>query len=43
MIEVFVDADFTGNFNKNESNLRGIARWRYGYIIMREYRNPSSN
>jgi hypothetical protein len=36
MLEVYVDADFAGNFNKKESHLRDIARSRHGYIIMYE-------
>ncbi len=33
-LEVFVDADFAGNFDKDYSNDRDTARSRYGYIIM---------
>jgi Reverse transcriptase (RNA-dependent DNA polymerase). len=36
MLEVYVDADFAGNFDKNESHLRDTARSRHGYIIMYE-------
>jgi hypothetical protein len=34
MLEVYVDADFAGNFDKKESHLRDTARSRHGYIIM---------
>jgi hypothetical protein len=36
MLEVYVDADFAGNFDKKESHLRDTARSRHGYIIMYE-------
>jgi hypothetical protein len=36
MVEVYVDADFAGNFDKKESHLRDTARSRHGYIIMYE-------
>jgi nitrogen regulatory protein PII-like uncharacterized protein len=34
MLKVVVDADFAGNFDKNESHFRDTARSRHGYIIM---------
>jgi len=35
MLRVFVDANFAGNFDKNESHIRDTAtRSRYGYVIM---------
>jgi hypothetical protein len=36
MLNVYVDADFTGNFDKKKSHLRDTARLRHGYIIMNE-------
>jgi len=36
LLEVYVDADFAGNFDKGESHLRDTARSRHGYIIMYE-------
>jgi hypothetical protein len=36
MLEVYVDADFAGNFDQKESHLRDTARSRHGYIIMYE-------
>ena len=36
MLKVYVDADFAGNFDKNESHLRDTARSRHGYVIMYE-------
>jgi len=34
MLEVFVDADFAGNFDKNESHLRDTARLQH--LCMKE-------
>ena len=34
VLEVYVDADFSRNWNRNYSNNRYTARSRYGYIIM---------
>mmetsp|Transcript_22323 Transcript_22323/g.48518 ORF Transcript_22323/g.48518 Transcript_22323/m.48518 type:complete len:523 (+) Transcript_22323:114-1682(+) len=33
-LEVFVDADFAGNWDQEESNDRDTARSRHGYVIM---------
>ena len=33
-LEVYVDADFAGNWNKEESEDRDTARSRHGYVIM---------
>ena len=35
-MEVWVDADFAGNWNRSESEDRDTARSRHGYIIMYE-------
>ena len=32
-LEVFVDADFSGNWDQNDSNNRDTARSRHGYIV----------
>ena len=32
-LEMFVDADFSGNWKKEESNMRDSARSRHGYVI----------
>ena len=32
-LELYVDADFAGNWNKEESNVRDTARSRHGYVI----------
>ena len=35
-LEVWVDADFSGNWNRPESEYRDTARSRHGYVIMYE-------
>ena len=32
-MEIFVDADFSGNWDKNDSDNKDTARSRHGYII----------
>ena len=33
-LDVYVDADFAGNFDKDETYSRDTARSRHGYIVM---------